>query len=184
MAVDPLSLGALSAVAITEGIKFLYGQAGEILKRWAARRDEHAKDTPIAVSAPDIIEGEIEPVVPNWETVQRLEEELHRLRGRLNPYYEGTKKTDPGNEDLISDVDALRRGLEAVLGQPITLKGEERAVDKLVVTGEAHIQDLTGEAVGLEAEGSSGRFAGEVHVGTAREGSKVVGTKFTRQRRS
>ena len=35
---DPFTLAAVGAVAITEGIKFLYGQAGEVLKRWRERK--------------------------------------------------------------------------------------------------------------------------------------------------
>ena len=35
---DPFTLGAVGAVVLTEGIKFLYGQAGEALKRWRERK--------------------------------------------------------------------------------------------------------------------------------------------------
>ena len=37
--VDPLTLSTIGAVALTEGIKFLYEQAGEVLKRWRERKD-------------------------------------------------------------------------------------------------------------------------------------------------
>jgi hypothetical protein len=36
---DPITLAALGAVALSEGVKFLYGQAGELLKR---RREQRA----------------------------------------------------------------------------------------------------------------------------------------------
>jgi hypothetical protein len=39
---EPVTLTAASigAVALTEGIKFLYGQAGELLKRWRERKEQ------------------------------------------------------------------------------------------------------------------------------------------------
>jgi len=44
---DPttLSAAAIGAAALTEGIKFLYGQAGEILKRWRERKDKAAQES-------------------------------------------------------------------------------------------------------------------------------------------
>jgi len=38
---DPvtLSLAAVSSLALTEGVKFFYAQAGELLKWWRDRRD-------------------------------------------------------------------------------------------------------------------------------------------------
>jgi len=47
--IDPLTISAIGAVAITEGIKFLYGQAGELLKRWRERKDA-AKDATIQLN--------------------------------------------------------------------------------------------------------------------------------------
>ena len=35
---DPFTLAAVGAVAITEGIKFLYGQAGDVIKWWHQRK--------------------------------------------------------------------------------------------------------------------------------------------------
>jgi hypothetical protein len=61
--VEPFSLGVLGAVAATEGIKFLYAQAAEVLKRWRERRacrDAEA-DAPIAVdaAAASLLEGRL-----------------------------------------------------------------------------------------------------------------------------
>ncbi len=64
--VDPLSITAIGAVAITEGIKFLYGQAGEILKRWRERKDadkdastQQNKTEPVNVKLPVVFEGQL-----------------------------------------------------------------------------------------------------------------------------
>src|SRR4029453_12668768 len=46
---DPLTLAAVGALALAEGIKFLYGQAGEVLKRWRERKATAATGpTPVA----------------------------------------------------------------------------------------------------------------------------------------
>ena len=41
---DPFTLSSLGAVAITEGIKFLYAQAGQVLKRWREKREQQEAD--------------------------------------------------------------------------------------------------------------------------------------------
>ena len=57
---DPLTLAAVGAVALTEGIKFLYGQAGEALKRWRARQQAASAEAPVAVELPaDAFEGRL-----------------------------------------------------------------------------------------------------------------------------
>lgn len=76
--VDPLTISAIGAVAITEGIKFLYGQAGEILKRWRERKDVamdvsiQLKNTePIDVKLPQTFEGQLSAVLPH-EIVHKM----------------------------------------------------------------------------------------------------------------
>ena len=59
---DPLTLAAVGAVALTEGIKFLYGQAGETLKRWRESKGTKAATAtvtePVQVKIPsDAFEG-------------------------------------------------------------------------------------------------------------------------------
>src|SRR5689334_19397449 len=41
---DPFTLGAIGALALTEGIKFLYTQAGALIDSWRKRREEKATD--------------------------------------------------------------------------------------------------------------------------------------------
>ena len=55
--VDPLSLSAIGAVALTEGIKFLYEQAGEVLKRWRDRKDAGAKAAPAQLDTTESAEA-------------------------------------------------------------------------------------------------------------------------------
>ena len=72
--VDPLTLSAIGVVAITDGIKFLYGQAGEILKRWRERKDtakdastQQNKTEPINLKLPSVFEGQL--IAPQIHTL-------------------------------------------------------------------------------------------------------------------
>jgi hypothetical protein len=63
---DPFSAAALGGVVLTEGIKFLYRQAGEVLKRWRERRETGGTSVEDARLRPpeSLLEGTVEPVKP------------------------------------------------------------------------------------------------------------------------
>src|SRR5258708_39898262 len=96
--IDPLTISAIGAVAITEGIKFLYGQAGELLKRWRERKDA-AKDAslqlnntePIDVKLPPVFEGQLSAPHIHFDVVERVEEQLRGLRKDLSDYADGVE---------------------------------------------------------------------------------------------
>ena len=50
-----ITLAVVGTVALKEGVKFLYGQAGELLKLWRERHDA-VKTTPLQASEPAVIE--------------------------------------------------------------------------------------------------------------------------------
>jgi hypothetical protein len=79
---DPLSLALLGGVGLTEGIKFLYGQAGELLARWQDRkaRRVHAEE-PLVIES-SLLEGKLMPAHANEEMVERLQAELVSGVGR------------------------------------------------------------------------------------------------------
>src|SRR3712207_3724713 len=92
--VDPLSVAALTGVALTEGIRFLYNQADAILKRRAERKRAQEEggdspDAPIAVETPEIIEGRLAPMSVDVEAADRLAVELKDLRRQLEDYAQG-----------------------------------------------------------------------------------------------
>ena len=63
---DPITLTLVGTVVLTEGIKFLYGQAGELIKRWRERKDaaDASKqiETPLKAD-PNIFNGTVGPLV-------------------------------------------------------------------------------------------------------------------------
>jgi hypothetical protein len=174
---DPFSAAALGAVAVTQGIKFLYKQAGEVLKRWRERRDSGGASTEQATLRPPqgLLEGTVEPVGPRDEQADALEKELGETRRSLADYADGIEVPKPGDHLVVEQADALRRLLEAVYGQRITFKGEDRPPSGPLVTGEIDAKQVAGDAAAVRAKVISG---GETH-GTAKADRVEKGGKLT-----
>jgi hypothetical protein len=125
--VDPLSLAALGAVALTEGVKFLYGQATELLKRRRERRDAAKKDEAAAEALPAAPEGLLDGslALPGDVAVSDADaDKLTKLRSQLNAYADGLEPIREGDAELLKVADALRGLLEGVYGRRITFAGE------------------------------------------------------------
>src|SRR5262245_41005453 len=95
---DPLTLAVLGGGAATEGIKFLYGQAAEVIKAWRARRDEARK----AIEAP-LVETEVLDAAPTATTVDAAVVAEHHaamieLWTRLAPYAQGLQDVDVADD--------------------------------------------------------------------------------------
>lgn len=181
-----LTLTGVGAAILTEGIKFLYGQAGEVLKRWRERGDTAAGETdarttaPIAVEAPTLLEGELERVEIDFDAVGSLEQELKGLRAALLEYAEG-EPVDPGDQDVVRTADALRRILEVIYGQRITFKGEERAPSGPVAEGEIDVESVRGYAAGLRVGTMTGGHArGNMKANTVERDAEGIGLDVKR----
>jgi hypothetical protein len=125
--VDPLSLGALGAVALTADVKFLYGQATELLKRRRKRRDAARKDEAAADALPAAAEGLLDgPLrVPGDVAVSDADaDKLIKLRSQLTAYADDLEPIQSDDAKLLKVADALRGLLEGVYGQRITFAGE------------------------------------------------------------
>jgi hypothetical protein len=167
-----LTLAALGATALAEGIRFVYGQAGELLKRWRERAD----DEPMTPVASDALAGELAPVAPNWQHVERLGDDLRELRRRLTGYVEEGEPVDPADPELLHTVEALRRDLEVVLGQRITFKGEAREPSGPVVIVASEVDDVAGYSAGVRARRvTGGRVEVTRRTGVVRPGGEDIG---------
>src|SRR5215213_10912888 len=97
---EPVTLAAVGTVALTEGIKFLYAQAGEGLKRWRERRNNIDKraaqaDTtaPIAIELPpDAFEGQLSKPHIHFDALERVENDLREVRKSLADYADGIEE--------------------------------------------------------------------------------------------
>ena len=178
---DPLTLAAVGAVALTEGIKFLYEQAGEALKRWRERKAAAKNVTaePVDVQLPSAaFTGHLEQPQLHLEAVGRLEPELRELRAALADYAQGIDEVDSGNEQLLQTADALRQAMEAVYGQRITFRGEEesRPPSGPLVVGEANVDDVLGYVAGLRARKIiGGSVTGQVTAKRVDHGGQAIG---------
>jgi hypothetical protein len=175
---DPLTWGVLGALVATEGIKFLYGQATEVLKRWRDRKAgrEAEAQTPIPVPAHPPLEGTIEPPTVDFDAVERLHDDIKALRSALGDYADGLADPEPGDQDLAAAADGLRRALEVVYGQRMTFRGEDRAPSGPTVIGRAEADIVAGEVTGIRARlVRSGRVEATAVAKEVRPGGKLTG---------
>ncbi len=170
---EPITLAVVGATVLAEGIKFLYSQAGEAIKRWHDRRDE---PVPVVAGAP--VEGKLGAAKIEPAAMERLEGEIVELRRALAPYVDDVAPAtvDPSNAHLIEVAEGLRRSLEAVLGQRIRFKGETGEPSGPLVEGEVNVDDVLGYVAGVRARSiEAGVVRGTVRTTTVGSGGQAVG---------
>ncbi len=169
--VDPLSLSVLGGVALTEGIKFLYGQTTELLKR---RRDQaqvadngitSPSPTDLVAHQPEVLDRKLQRSEVDFGVVASYERELRDLRSWLTDYVDGLADVNPNDRQLLERVSALRALLELAYGQHLTFRGEDRPASGTPLAAEAALQVKT-YAAQVTASG-----AGAVAVGRDVSGS-------------
>ncbi len=178
---EPFSIGALGALAATEGIKFLFTQAGEVLKRWRERRkgNQEAAEAPILVQGAEVLEGALEPPTVNFEAVERLHTDIQELGSMLAKYASGFDEPDPDDTELFAAADGLRRALEAIYGQRITFKGETRESSGPTVIGRADVETVAGDVAAVRARlVKSGRLEGTATAKRVEPGGKLTGVEI------
>ncbi len=185
--VEPVSLAALGGLALTEGIKFLYSQAGEILRRRRERKDAKAGDqtaaaTPLPMPPQDALEGQLEPVVEDADAVEELADQLSQLRKELSEYAAGNEEPDPADPGVLATVQALRLALESIIGQRITFKDEPREPSGTpVVTGRMTAKTVEGIATGIDTDTVEGRMHGEAVAERVTPTGKVAGVRIRKR---
>jgi hypothetical protein len=180
---DPLSAASVGSAVITEGIKFLYNQAGEVLKRWRQRHEGDSGDAYEARLSPPqgLLEGTVKPYGPRDDYADRLQKDLHESRQLLADYADDIEIAQPGDHDVFERMDALRILLEAVYGQRITFKGERRQPSGPLVTGQIAIDQVAGDAAAIRAKLiSSGQVTGSATVNRVEQGGKLTAVEIDR----
>jgi len=175
---DPVSLALVGSVALTEGIKFLYGQVSKILERRSARADAAKKDDAAAKKAepeniklPAVFEGQLAAAKIDFDEVERQYKALLLLRGKLLNHAEGLIAVDPKDKELLSDVDALRQVLESIYKQRITFRGEDREQSGTTITTKVKISEVAGKLVVTQID-----EADNVNVDTQAELGNITDT--------
>lgn len=161
---DPLTLAVVGAVALTEGVKFLYTQAGEALK---ARRESRKSE--VDLNPPEVFEQTPRRARPDLDAVERLEQELRELRSA----FDGVDEIDTADPDTLGRIEGLRRALEAVYHVPFVFRGEARA------HGEADVDEVLGYVAGLRARKVlGGSVTGSVRAGRVATGAHAIGVEI------
>ena len=154
---EGLNMAALGSAALSEGIKFLYSQAAEALKRWRERQDRPATREPSPPPTPPVFADSTASLAFHLDKVEALEEPLRKLMHSLADYAAGNKPINPGNSELIAAIHALRLAMEQVHQQPLTFKDEQRSGGAPGIIGS--IGSLIGAAIALEAGQARGEEA-------------------------
>lgn len=175
----------LTTVVLTEGVKFLYGQGGEILRRWRDRHDKMKVDASAGMGETESVdvrlpaiafEGQLSSPEIHFDAVALAEEAIRGLRRDLSEYVDETLPIDPADTELVRWVDALRTLLEAVYQQRLTLKGEERPASGPVVGARIDVERVVGEVAAVRARRIiGGRVTGEARAGTVDAGGQLIG---------
>ena len=158
--VDPLSVGVLGGVALTEGIKFLYGQVTELLKRRRDKAEEAAVDPPAVPAGPaPVLDAPLSPRPVDLQVLAANEARLRELRRELADYADGLAEPDPADRRLMEQVAALRGLLELAYGQHVTFRGEQRPSTgsplpaDAPATVESYVANVTASGPGAVAVG-------------------------------
>ncbi|CAM5668241.1 hypothetical protein SAVIM338S_06957 [Streptomyces avidinii] len=183
---DELPLAALTATALTEGVRFLYEQAGALLARRRERAAEEDSPTPPVVAEPQELPA-ADPVL-----VERFEGELRALRADLHEYACGVDPVTTADRDLLGRVDALRRVLEAIHGTPLLFAGEPDGTGEqgqpdgpgapAVVRGRVDTEEVAGYVAAVRARRATGTIEGHVRVKRVEQGGEVIGVDLGSER--
>jgi hypothetical protein len=183
---DPITLAALGTIAVTEGVKFLYNQAGELLKYWrekkkvAAAPAANPQPKPPEVKLPEVFEGQLVSPKVHDDVLDRVQQNISDIRKELSEYADGVQEIEPKNEALLTQVDALRQLLEAVYQQRITFKGEKnRGPSGPVAEGTIDVNEVEGYAAAVRARHfTSGQLKGTASADKVKSGGTLVGVEL------
>lgn len=178
---EPVSLAAIGGTVLTEGVKFLYAQAGDLIRYWRERRDAKGGETvpePSASPPDGLLQGRLEPLTVDHEALARVQEQIRDLRRDLLDYVEGTTPITADDQGLLLRTDSLRCLLEAVYQQRLTFRGEQREAAGPLIHGRIDVDQVAGYAAAVRIQLlrlPSGTVQGEARIGRVEEGGEGVG---------
>lgn len=179
---DPatLTLATLGTTVVVEGVKFLYGQAGELLKRFYDREQQRSagEGAPIAVSEklPEQLDGGMISAEIAPATLAASVDRLDDVRSKLLKYLDGSRPFDLQNDQLLTHADELRNLLGELLRRPIYFQGERQpAPQRTMVQGEAKAEEVSGKLTGVQAGTiRNADVKAKAEAGTVNPGGKVT----------
>lgn len=175
---DPVTFSVLGSWAALEGIKFLYGQAAEVVKVWRERRGQKSAALEVPVRASNVLDGTPHSSAVDTAVLDREGAVLTSLMGRLGPYAQDLADLNMDDPEIADLAGQLRAILEAAYGQRFTFRGEQRPPTGSRVTVSQALGKVAGTVVGAEADVAAGATV-DVHqkAATVEDGGSVTGFK-------
>lgn len=183
------TLAGVAAAVLTEGVKFLYSQASELLNAWRKRRRGDQDDGPRTVVPPDgVFTGDLRLDHPDAEVLAQREEALDDalVLPALVRIANG-READPADAGVVKATETLRVLLEDVIGTRITLVGEagREPSGTPVLRGEAEADVVEGILGGnVIGSISAGVAQGRAKAKDVRPGGIVAGNYIDEVKRA
>lgn len=165
---EPVTLAVLGGVALTEGVKFLYAQAGEAIKRHYENKKaaQQAATIPSEGKIPDAIEAPSNALTIHTDELEKTLPRLTELRSELNLYGDGTLPVENSSSAMLKAADELRGLLESIYQQPLNFRGEQRNPPHFDVVARADIDTNHGPATALRlGENDRRTYKIDTHIG-------------------
>lgn len=182
---EPISLAVVGGVVLTEGVKFLYEQSGEILRRYRERKDrpadrEHPSDLdPLPPVPAGLLSGQALPAVIDFNALGPLESDIRTLRNVLADAAQDIVPVSPGDVEMLAAADGLRRAIEAITRQRITFVGENRPASGPMIESDVRVEDVAGYVSGVRSRiVSSGHIRTSTTAREVLSGGTVVGVEL------
>ena len=148
---DPITLASISATVLTEGIKFLFNQTGELIKKWNEKRTSPATSEQLQLKLPAELGGKSLVVALDHALLEQAVPELQSLRQALFGYVDGMKTVSTSDEALRTYVESTRRILEVLYGQELTFAGEAPRSTGPRINARVQLQTVLGYAAAVRA---------------------------------
>jgi hypothetical protein len=149
---EPLSLAVLGGAAATEGIKFLYGQAAEVIKAWRTRRKDREQPLEVPIVDASVLDAQPTGTTVDPAVLAQAHATMLELWQQLAPYAQDLENVEDTDAELARAAGELRALLEAAYGQRFTFRGERREPTGTCVAVEQVLGTVAGLAVGVEGD--------------------------------
>jgi hypothetical protein len=168
-------LTTVTTAALSQGMKFLYEQATEVLRGWRARRHGTGESPKILTVPTAVNVGAPDPLVEPRD--RSMEDTLLDLRDSAERVTTGA--IDPASPEARRIAGNLRDYLEVVLRAPISFAGEEMRTFEAGRI-DVVVSRVEGEVAGVRARSGTAARLGDVSVraGDVADGGRVSGVEL------
>jgi len=172
---EPIS-AIIATAALTEGVAFLYAQAGEVLRSWRQRKRDRSAPPPKLIESGGVTIGpEAKPLEDPRDDL--MVDTLSELREALEPIKDGT--VDISSPEAREAIGALRNYLEVIVRAPVELAGEkprELSIERIRLDAEDVERNVTGVRAKIAHTSAAIR---DVDVRAKKVGGDVTGVEAT-----